>query len=246
MPSYFYRDEQARSMQVRSEYSGDLDLLFSLIEVIDECLNRLGGKVVIGHDPDHAILLLCAQNLSLINNATSLFELGYVREPLILLRTVSEQIILAMFFKENPGKASEFRTVDHREFYQDNRIEKMLSSIDREGKVFKRKEDPGYNYWNRIVYKDLFEQLSVFSHVNLDAIEEYMFDQDTDSYVKGPRKFPNSRMKQIMRIHFSAALITVLILTTTFSIELTGKELQAVKDSIERANGPLNVKMDAS
>lgn len=204
-----------------------------LLDVLNSYLNKVNGTIRNDQYPQHTILNFSAQNLQLVNNAYILFTQGYLRSPAILLRAVSEQLILSMFFLEYPEKENEYRTTPYMDFFKENRIEKMLSQIDREGKIFKKDNFAEYNYWNRAIYRNFFEQLSNFVHSNPDVIDNLMYDETAGKYHKGPKIQNIDILKYFMRMLYESILFTILILDKAFEPKQEKKEMEIIKKATQ-------------
>lgn len=226
--SYFEDIESKNSDEINKKFSTEISYFLLLLEVLDSYLNKVNGKIRNDQFPEHTILNFSAQNLQLINNAFILFTQGYLRSPSILLRTVSEQLILSMFFKEFPNKEQEYKNTSYRDFFKENRIEKMLSKIDREGKIFKVKKFTKYNYWNKTIYKNFFEELSYFVHSNPNVINNLMYDETNGKYHKGPKLQDKDILKALLRKLFESTLYTILILDKTFEPNQTKEEIERI------------------
>lgn len=232
--------------KINQLFSSEASHLLLLFEVINSYLNKVNGKIINNQYPEHTILNLSAQNLQLINSAYILFTQGYLRSPAILLRTVSEQLILCMFFKEFREKEKEYREKHYSIFFHDNKIDKMLSMIDKSGKVFKVPRFTTFNYLNRMIYKNLFEELSYFVHTDINIINNIMYDESVGKYHKSPRLQDEEILKSILAKLYMCALYTILIIDKTFEPEQDEKEIRIITKATKIINSRLrnNKKQD--
>lgn len=237
--SLFEEIEQENADNINKLLGEEITHLILLFDVLNSYLNKINGKIRIDQHPEHTILNFSAQNLQLANNAFILFTQGYLRSPATLLRTVSEQLILSMFFKEYPDKEIEYRETHYSEFFKNNRLEKMLSKIDREGTVFRIANFTEFNYWNKVIYKGLFEELSYFSHSNPNVINNIMYDEAVGKYHKAPKLQEEKILKNILRKLYESTLFTILIIDKTFEPEQTDDEIEKIKKAVEIINTKL-------
>lgn len=165
-----------------------------------------------------------------------MFTKGYIRSPAILLRTVSEQLILCMFFKEYPEKEREYRNSHYSIFFKNNRIEKMLKTIDRKGKVFRVNEFTKFNYWNKMIYKTLFEELSHFVHTNIDLINNIMYDETIQKYHKTPKVQNKKTLKSLLSKLYVSTVYSIFILDKSFEPEQDRGEIEAISKATKIIN----------
>lgn len=240
--SYFEDVELANADSINEQFPVEIGQLIMLFDVLNGYLDKVNGKIKTDQYPEHTVLNFSAQNLQLINNAYILFTQGYFRSPAALLRTVSEHLILSMYFVEYPDKEAEYRSIHHSDFFNKNAIEKMLSKIDREGKVFRIASFKKYNFWNKTIYKNLFEELCYFVHPNVNIINNLMFDEVDGKYHKGPRLQDHDLLCVLLRKIFECLVYSILILDKTFKPEQTSQEIEVIKKSTEMISSRLNVK----
>lgn len=235
MDSYFAEQEKLVQAELDKNHKQDFELLESLLGVVEACMDAI-TKVKIGQHPEHEVLLLLGQNLTLLSSSAHLVHRGYAREPMILLRSVAEQLILAIYFREFPETEEEYRTKNYRNFFRDHKIEKMMKRVQKEGKRFKKVGQDDKNYLHQRLFKELYEEASYFSHSNPGIINGVMFDEDTEKYTKGPKLHKGPFLAGLIRAHFSAAISTVVALGVCFNLELDDGEKKIIDAAAKRAN----------
>lgn len=237
--------EQVNAEELNRRFPSELGHQLVLLGVLDEYLNKSSVGVKTDDSLQRTILGLMAQNLLLLNNSYLLFTQGYLRNSAILLRTVSEQLILGMFFCENPEKEEEYRVTSHQEFFRTNKIEKMLKQIDDNGKIFKIEHFKKFKFWNKHIFQNLFKEMSYFSHVDLEVINSLMFDPKTGKFHKVPWVHEDGVLLRIfLRKIMTCNIFSILVLDKFFAPEQSPEHVKAIEDATKYINGSLNPQAD--
>jgi len=234
--------EQENAAELNKYLSAELGHQLVLLDTLDDYLNKSNSGVSTNNSLQITILNLMAQNLLLLNNSYLLFTQGYLRSAAVLLRTVSEQLILGMFFCENPEKEEEYKSTPHQDFFRNNRIEKMLKQIDDNGKIFKIENFSKFKFWNKHIFQNLFEEMSHFSHVDLEVINSLMLDPTTGKFHKTPWVHEDKVLLRIfLRKIMVCTIFSILVLDKFFEPEQSADQIDAIKVATGYINGSLNV-----
>lgn len=237
--------EQLNAEELNRRFPSELGCQLVLLGVLDEYLNKSSASVKTDNSLQCTILGLMGQNLLLLNSSYLLFTQGYLRNSAILLRTVSEQLILGMFFCENPEKEEEYRITPHQEFFRTNKIKKMLKQIDDNGKIFKIENFKEFKFWNRHIFENLFEEMSHFSHVDMRVINSLMLDPKTGKFHKVPWVHEDKILLKIfLRKIMICTIFSILVLDKFFAPEQSPEHIKTIEDATKYINESLNPQAD--
>lgn len=231
MISIFDKEETAVSKQFEDNYKEEipifLNLLFSYSSTIEE------NPIQFESDTQYkrSVVLLLSQNVSLIDNAFKLLTLGYLRSSEIILRTISESIILATFFTEFPETEKEYNSLPHQEFFHKYKIEKMLKTVHTKGAIFVKNKTKQKNL-HKNLYNYLYEDASMFSHNDLGFLHGLSLadDNQPSSFIIGPQVYKENLLsKEIQRLVFTA-LVSYLTFCIAFNTEnLDDKKMASIE-----------------
>ena len=169
--SIFDKEETSISDLINKEFSKEIKIIHDLLEVHISFIQATSGITKDNEYPEWTILLLLSQTVPLMNNANDLLTKGYIRSSEILIRVVSEAVILSAYFCEWPEHEVTYRTVNYRDFFRVHKIDDMLKKIEREGKVFiSNKQEAKQVKWHKVVFDNLFKESSKFLHNNPNVI----------------------------------------------------------------------------
>lgn len=225
----FLNEESWTRLEFLRYFSSEIDLFNKLLEVYSEFLKATSNKIRDNDYPNWTILILLSQTLPLMNNAIELLANGYLRSSEVMVRVVSEAVILSVYFKEFPQTEEEYRKLNYRVFFQRHKIHKMLMKVEKEGKIFiTNKELAKRLKWNKIVFSNLFKESSRFLHNNSDVIFDLTknnSEEDSIKLILGPQLYPKKTLALGLRRLFN---------TTLFSLVTLGVSLAIVPDSHEK------------
>jgi len=242
MISIFDEQEGLIEESFIGSYKTEVELFTSLLRVYESFIKATSGKVKDNEYPNWSILMLLSQVLPLMNNALVLLAKGYLRSSEIMIRVASEGMILAAYFKEFPDAEKEYRSLNYRDFFHNHKIEKMLKRVENEGKLFIRDKIEAKNVrWNKIVFKNLFEESSKFLHNNPDLIYDMSLDNRSSNPSKGdlilgPQLYSDESLAMGLRRLFNALLFSLVILGVSLNIAPDEAEKTILTKSSEYAN----------
>lgn len=230
MIGIFNNEETAVSEQFDVTYKKESYIFQNLLSSYSSTIEENSIPFESDTQYKRSVALLFVQNVSLLDNAFKLLTLGYIRSSEIILRTISESIILATFFTEFPEAEKEYKSLPHQDFFHKYKVEKMLKKVHTDGTIFVKNKTKEKNL-HKNLYNYLYEDASIFSHNDLDVLNGLsLADGNKPSdFIIGPQIYKESLLsKEIQRIIFTA-LASYLTYCMAFNIEnLDDKKMASI------------------
>ncbi len=222
MIGIFSKEEESIYTVYFQDYKKEVQIFLDLLNSYSSTIEENEIKYEKETKSRRSIVLLLSHNISLLDNAFKLLLLGYLRSSEILMRTVSESIILATYFTEFPETEEEYKSSSHQDFFHKHKIDKMLKEVHNKGTIFVKNKNKPFNL-HKNIYKYLYKEASRFSHNNLDLLNNLAL---TDS--KKPLEFilgPKVDNKDIFLTELQRLIFATLSTYITFCISLEIKDI---------------------
>lgn len=234
----FDRIEDEITYSLFQTHSDLLAHILLMLELYDNHLDQVSGKIKIEERRLVTILNFMGHNLKFINKAYSELVKGYIRIPATLLKTVTEQLIYSLAFAEFPEYEEKYETLGHLVFNRRYPKSVLLKRIGNEGKFFRTDHNPGF--WDDVLKKEMYSHLNSLSHPSPDIVFSIMFDESTQKFSKGPKLQDEKMVKRIARLILLCLLFSIIIVDSVFSIKRTSKQDALMKKTNLLLNGALS------
>ena len=224
----------------------DLEILDQLFLFTEVALGELNHKIKNTEFPDYSIELYLGFTYNLLTTSYSLLRCGYMAAAQIIMRSALEYISLCMYFFEFPEDEKIYRN-SHKRFNLKLEAKKYprwvqgyLRRIDTEGRVFK---DIGNLNWEKLIFINLIEEASKFTHPNLDFVFTSIFLQSDleskkDYFSLGPKGNDDYNTRNTYWRIVESSIYLHLVLKTVFkrymvtrSSEVFTKAIHALNDA---------------